>query len=135
MIEVVERRRRRRIQDKLKVLMDALEPGASVADRRDLAKTRAYEMSRHVHKKVSSHISTSTACDRPQFEITLAAIAQYLRCLARRVGGVGCGLPPNMGERQSAEAPRVRKRTDASREPFPLRLLERNRPKAPARPN
>jgi hypothetical protein len=37
------------------VLMDALESGASIAaaaDLRDLAKTRAYEMSRHVSKKV-----------------------------------------------------------------------------------
>ena len=97
MIEVVERRRRRRTEDKLKVLM---EPGASiaaVADWHDPAKTRAHELSRHVRKKVDmlfAHLKRILRLNRlllrgpagPQFKFTLAAIAQYLRCPARCVG-------------------------------------------------
>ena len=75
-----------------RIVRDVHEAARDVA--RALAKTKAYELSRHLRKKVEmlfAHLKRILRLDRPrlrgpngaQFEFTFAAIAQNLRRLAK----------------------------------------------------
>ena len=118
-----------------------------------LAKTEAFAQTRRDRKKVEmlfAHLKRILRLGRlrlrgprgAQFEFTLAAIAQNMRRLAkltvihrterqralRKVSYVG-GAGTHVGRRQGMTRQRSEKASSGA-EPSPIRLLQRNRPKA-----